>query len=100
MFLSAILFILIGFEIFRGKTDLIHDYHQTKVKDKVGYGKAMGKAISGIGVSALISAIISLIPYNSQDQIAFIATDIFVIGFIVSFILIFKAQKKYNGGIV
>ena len=42
MFLAAIPMIGISIAIYKGKTDLIHDYHQTKVTDKAAYGKAFG----------------------------------------------------------
>lgn len=93
--LVAILFITLGACIFRGNIGLIHDYHQTNVKDKVNYGKAMGKAISGIGIAAMISGFISFSP----DISASIAVRVFIIGFIICFFFIYKTQKKYNGGI-
>lgn len=37
MFLVAALFTVLGISIYKGKTDLIHDYHQTKVTDKSGF---------------------------------------------------------------
>ncbi len=45
MFLTATLFGVIGVAIYRGKTNLIHDYHQTNVTDKAAYGKSFGKAM-------------------------------------------------------
>ena len=47
MFLVAALFTVFGISIYKGKTDLIHDYHQTKVTDKSAYGKDFGKADTG-----------------------------------------------------
>ena len=44
LFLVGGLFIGLSIAIYKGKTNLIHDYHQTKVTDPVGYGKAFGKA--------------------------------------------------------
>ena len=32
LFLTAALFTVLGIAIYKGKTDLIHDYHQTKVQ--------------------------------------------------------------------
>ena len=37
MFLVAAIFTVLSIAIYRGKTDLIHDYHQTKVTDKAAY---------------------------------------------------------------
>lgn len=94
--LVALLFIVIGIMIFFGKTELIHDYHQENVTDKKGYGKAMGKAVGGIGLSALAGGLISLI--FKDEKFIFSAVAVFFIGFALSFYFIFKAQKKYNGG--
>ena len=55
MFLSAVPMIKISIAIYQGKTDLIHDYHQTKVTDKAAYGKAFGKAM--LVVSIVLSVI-------------------------------------------
>ena len=43
MFLAAVPMGAISIAIYRGKTNLIHDYHQTKVKDKTAYGKASSR---------------------------------------------------------
>ena len=45
MFLAGALVAGLGLAIYRGKTDLIHSYHQTKVTDPAAYGKAFGKAM-------------------------------------------------------
>ena len=60
MFFAAVPMMKISIAIYRGKTDLIHDYHQTKVTDKAAYGKAFGKAMLIVSVSLLLSGIIGL----------------------------------------
>ena len=60
MFLAAAPMIKISIAIYKGKTSLIHDYHQTKVVDKAAYGKAFGKAMLVISMSLLLSGIIGL----------------------------------------
>lgn len=93
---SAIL-IIFGVLIYRGNTNLIHDYHQTKVKDKNEYGKAFGKALCEGGLLLLISAIIPLIMQSDKGiQIAIII--LFLMIFIL-LVLLFRVQKKYNGGV-
>ena len=57
MFLVAVLFTVLGIAIYKGKTDLIHDYHQTKVTNKSAYGKAFGKAMLVIAAVMLLSGI-------------------------------------------
>ena len=60
MFLVSALFTVLGIAIYKGKTDLIHDYDQTKVTDKSAYGKAFGKAMLLIATVMLLSGIIGL----------------------------------------
>ena len=92
MFGIAILFVVLGVLIYNGKTDLIHSYHQTKVQDKNAYGKAMGKAIAGIGIPLTAAGVIGLFTTSAW------VTVVLIIGMVISFIPMFKAQNKYNGG--
>ena len=92
MFAVALLMIILGWLIYRGKTELIHSYHQTKVKNKKAYGKAMGKALMGLGIPLIVAGVVGLFTTSV------LVTVILVVGFIISFISIFKVQKKYNGG--
>lgn len=97
MFAVAIVFIVIGLQLHNGKTQLIHDYHQTKVTDKAAYGKAFSKAMFAIAITLAISGIIALFGETKPIVVASIGT--LVIGIVVSLILILKVQKKYNNGI-
>jgi hypothetical protein len=55
----------ISISIYKGKTDLIHDYHQTKVTDKAAYGRAFGRATLFVGLFIGIAMIIAVqIKYN------------------------------------
>ena len=71
MLLVAIPMILLSIAIYRGKTDLIHDYHQTKVTDKAAYGKAFGKAMLVVSATLLLSGIIGL--FGDSKAIAIIS---------------------------
>ena len=97
MFLVAALLGAISIAIYRGKTNLIHDYHQTKVTDKSAYGKAFGKAMFVVSMAMLLSGIISL--FGNSEKIAMIAVAVLFIGLIVGIICIIVVQKKYNNGI-
>ena len=97
MFLVAALMGWLGIAIYRGKTDLIHDYHQTKVTDKVAYGKAFGKAMLVIAMAMLSSGIISL--FGDSEKIAMISVAVLFIGLAIGIACIIAAQKKYNNGI-
>ena len=94
MFTVAVIFVGVGIAIYRGKTELIHDYHQTKVADKSAYGKAFGKAIFVIAIALLISGIIGLL-----DNLAVFAVMVLIIGLCVGVGCIVAVQKKYNKGV-
>ena len=92
MFAIALLFIVLGILIYRGRTELIHDYHQTRVKDKKAYGKAMGKALIGMTIPMIVSGVIGLFTTSA------LVTVILIAGLIISFIPMVVVQKKHNGG--
>jgi len=95
--LVAVLFMLLGIAIYKGKTDLIHSYHQTKVADKAAYGKAFGKSLLLIAVVTLFSGIIGLV--GDSDAIAVIAVAVLIVGIGVGIGCIFAVQRKYNKGV-
>ena len=97
MFLSAVPMIKISIAIYQGKTDLIHDYHQTKVTDKAAYGKAFGKAMFVVSLSLLLSGIISL--FSDSEVISMIAVAVLFIGLFIGIAWIIAVQRKYNKGI-
>ena len=94
MFLVSALFTVLGIAIYKGKTDLIHDYHQTKVTDKSAYGKAFGKAMLVIATVMLLSGIIGLF-----EKLLILAVAILIIGFVLGIGCIVAVQKKYNKGV-
>ena len=94
MFLVSALFTVLGIAIYKGKTDLIHDYHQTKVTNKSAYGKAFGKAMLVIATVMLLSGIIGLF-----KNLLMLAVAILIIGLAVGIGCILAVQKKYNKGV-
>ena len=95
MFVTAVLFALVAVLIYKGKTDLIHDYHQTKVTDKAGYGKAFGKTMGVIAGTMALSGGISLFGESAM----WIAIAVLLMGLITGCLCIFRVQRKYNGGV-
>ena len=93
MFLVGALVGGMGIAIYRGNTDLIHDYHQTKVADKTAYGKAFGKAMLVMAAALLLSGIIGLL----CDPV--VAVAVLFIGLVSGIACIVAVQKKYNRGI-
>jgi uncharacterized membrane-anchored protein len=86
------MFIILGISIYKGHIELIHSYHQENVTDKIGYGRAMGKALIIFSIPMLISGVIALFTESVLPVI------ILILGMVVGFIPIIKTQNKYNGG--
>ena len=97
MFLAAAPMITISIAIYRGKTSLIHDYHQTKVTNKAAYGKAFGKAMLVISMALLLSGIIGL--FGDTEIMATIALAVLFVGLFIGIAGIVAVQKKYNKGV-
>lgn len=97
MFLTATLFTGLSIAIYRGKTELIHSYHQTKVTDKIGYGKAFGKALLVLSIAPLLSGLIGLL--GDSDMVAMSAVAVLIAGLGIGIVCIGVVQKKYNNGI-
>ena len=95
MFLCAALFTVLAALIYKGKTDLIHDYHQTKVTDKTAYGKAFGKAMAVIAGGMALSGAASLF----GEPAMWVAMAALATGLVVGIAAIILVQKKYNGGV-
>ena len=97
MFFVTVLFVGIGIAIYCGKTELIHDYHRTKVTDNAAYGRAFGKAMLTFAVGFLVSGIVGL--FGDTDGIAIAASTVLILALIIGTIRILFVQKKYNGGL-
>ena len=92
MLLTAAVFGVMAVLIYRGKTELIHDYHQTKVTDKAGYGKAFGKAMAVMAIAMALSGVIALL-------LMWLAMTILTVGLVAGIVWIYCVQKKFNGGV-
>ena len=98
MFAIAVLFLMFGIAIYKGNTKLIHDYHQTHVKEseRQEYGRAFSKGMFTICVTVFISGIIAL--FGENGAIVSACLIVLFVGLIVAFVILAKVQKKYNGG--
>ena len=97
MLLVSALFGWLGIAIYKGKTDLIHDYHQTKVTDRAAYGKAFGKSMLVISLTMFLSGVVSLL--GDSETVAIISVAVLGAGLVVGIACIVAVQKKYNKGI-
>ena len=94
MFTVAAIFTGIGIAIYKGNTNLIHDYHQTKVTDRAAYGKAFGKALFVMAAALLLSGLIGLL-----EALAVLAVAVLLAGLCIGIFCIVAVQKKYNKGV-
>lgn len=97
LFVVAVVFLALGIAVYNGNTKLIHDYHQTNVKEteRRQYGRAFSKAMFAVFATLLISGIIALF----GKEVMSVSFIVLVAGLIVSGVLFAAVQKKYNGGL-
>lgn len=91
----AILFFVFGWLLWKKqRIDLVNAWHTRNVKkeDVPAYTKLMGLSLIAIGAGCLVTGIVACI---LEETLGWIALPV---GFVVGFALIWKAQKKYNGG--
>lgn len=94
MFIMSAVFAGVSVAICKGKTDLIHDYHQTKVTDPAAYGKAFGTALLVMAITMLLSGILGLL-----ECCAILAVAVLVAGLCIGTGAIIAVQRKYNKGV-
>ena len=98
MFVIAAFFLIVGIAIYKGNTKLIHDYHQTHVKEseRQEYGRALAKGMFTICATLIISGIIAL--FGEEGAIVAASLIVLFACLIVSFAILAIVQQKYNGG--
>lgn len=94
LFLTGALVAGLGLAIYRGKTDLIHSYHQTRGTDPAAYGKAFGKAMFVLAAAMVLSGLVALGNRTSGLAVA-VLTD----GLAIGIGCIIAVQHRYNKGI-
>ena len=86
---------LMAVQIYKGRTDLIHSYHQTKVMDKTAYGKAFGKAMGSIACTMALSGGIALLGEHAM----WYAIAALLVGLASGIFAMIRVQKKFNRGV-
>ena len=97
MFAMAASFAVLAVKIYRGKTDLIMEHHQTRVTDLAAYGRAYGKALAVIAGAMLLSGGTAMM--GDSKTIVFISLGILLAGLGIGVAAILIVQKKYNNGL-
>ena len=77
------------------KITLLHDYHYKHVKkeDIPAYSRQMGMGLIVIGTGIFMTGLFSLVN-SSLWWIPLVA------GFVLGIIILYRAQKKYNGSVM
>ena len=91
----GILFFVLGTVLWKKqRIDLVNAWHTRHVKkeDVPEYTKLIGLALIAIGAGCVVTGIVACI---LEEKLGWAALPA---GFFVGFALIWKAQKKYNGG--
>ena len=98
LFAVSILFIVIGVLIYRGRTDLIHDYHQKNVKeeDLAAYGKAFSAGMFSLSATLAASGILAL--FGAEKTLFYLSLVVLFAGIVASVVILFRVQKRFNGG--
>lgn len=95
LLIVAIAAFVLGVSIYRGNTQLIHDYHQRNIKaaDKARYARAFAKGMFALGATLLLSGMVALLEA--------VAVSLFVLatGLTASILIFVIVQFKYNGGL-
>ena len=80
---------------FKQKVSILHDYHYKYVKkaDIPAYSKQMGIGLVIIGAGIILTGVLNLL-YSKFWWIPLVA------GFVIGLVVIYRAQKKYNGSVL
>ena len=91
----AIVLAVIAIRINKGQTDLIINYHQSRVKpeEKLQYARDFSKGIFCLSGTLLITGITVLFTK------VLIADIILVAGIIISIVILVRVQNRYNKGV-
>lgn len=101
-FLVGILCIVIGVFNMKGNIKMLHSYHRKRVseEDRLPFGKLVGKGMIIIGVSIMLSIVLSeLSVYFENDFFMIVGMVLMFIGLALGIGMAFYAMIKYNKGI-
>ncbi len=98
LFAVAALFLGFAIAIYQGNTNLIHDYHQTHVKeeDRKAYGRAFSKGLFVLAGFLTISGVIALLGETLPVVLA--SAGVSLAGIVTALLIAAKVQKEFNGG--
>ena len=97
MFVVAAALIVFGVLIYKGNANLINCYREDRVEDKALYCKRISQALFILAGTLVSSGIIGL--FGEADSIVLLGLGVLVVGVLFGVVQLFRAQKKYGGGV-
>ncbi len=97
MLATAVLFVIFGILIMRGRASLINCYREERVKDKDTYCIKMGRALLIMGAGMAVSGVTAI--FSDKKSVILIALAVTLCGVIIGTCRLFFVQKKYGGGV-
>ena len=97
MFVVAAVLAVFSVLIAKGNANLINSYREERVKDKALYCKKISHALFIIAGTLVCCGTIVL--FGEADGIVLLSLGVLVVGMVFGVVQLFRAQKKYGGGV-
>ena len=92
LFIIAMIILLWGFLLYKGNLSSLRPASYKRVKDKVAYGKAMGKAVFVMGVPQVLAGVIALL--GEITVVVILTVVISVGGFLAGLFCMLKVEDR------
>ena len=92
LFIIAMIILLWGFSLYKGNLSSLRPASYKRVKDKVAYGKAMGKAVFAMGVPQVLAGVIALL--GETTVVVILTVVISVGGFLAGLFSMLKVEDR------
>lgn len=97
LFAAAVLFLAAGLRMRKRGRGMIHDYHQTEVRqaDEKAYGKAFERALYVMALSDAAAGTAALL--GESKMLLAVSIALLGAGHLIALVMMARAQKKYQG---
>lgn len=92
LFIIAMIILLWGFSLYKGNLSSLRPASYKRVKDKVAYGKAMGKAVFVMGVPQVLAGVIALL--GEITVVVILTVVISIGGFLAGLFCMLKVEDR------
>ena len=96
LFVLAVVLLISGSLLYKGKLNSMRANHRRMVKDKASYGKAMGKALFVMSFSQILAGVIAL--FGESTVFVLITVVVSFAGMILGIYCLIKVQEKILNG--